>query len=143
MRIACEAMVLERKWPRRPISLLYAFVAVILLHADHVSCESATRIFWADEASGTIYQAKVDGSSITLPVSSSGTVPTGLAMDLSDRKLLFSDTTTGKLYTCNVDGTSLSPIFTMSGLGSIAFDQSNRVIYVTATQRIMKLCAVP
>ena len=90
-------------------------------------------MYWTDADTDTIRRAHHDGSNIKDIVRTGLRTPTGIALDLTARKIYWTDPGTDKIQRANLDGSNIEDIVT-TGLRTptgIALDLTARKIYWT------------
>ncbi|MDZ4787286.1 MAG: DUF5050 domain-containing protein [bacterium] len=90
------------------------------------------RIFWGDSANGSIFQADLDGSNVTLVTANAGQIGV-LDMDTENQKLYWVNNSSPSVISrCDFDGKNFQTIFTsISALGptALALDLKAEKVY--------------
>jgi DNA-binding beta-propeller fold protein YncE len=90
------------------------------------------KIYWVNQADGTIKRANLDGTSQE-PVLSGLTDPWDIELDLVNHKIYWTegDGADGKISRANMDGTGVTPVITNVRSEGVAVDPTKNKIYYT------------
>ncbi len=91
-------------------------------------------LYWTDYTAGTIQRADPDGTDVTTVVTITGSNPSGIALDLENRKVYWADAGGHKIKRADLDGSGVETlIMGLSGPSGIALDVAGGKMYWAET----------